>query len=49
MIEPSESISRIRTAGMPGADWRILSKARLTMRAYDGSNSMRRTFPVESR
>ena len=33
MIEPRESMSRMRTAGIPRADWRILSKARLTMRA----------------
>ena len=33
MIEPSESMRRMSTAGMPRAAWRILSKARLTMRA----------------
>ena len=49
MIEPSESMRRIRTAGMPVDAWRILSKARFTMRAYDGSNSMRRTLPAASR
>ena len=49
MIEPSESMSRMRTAGMPRAAWRILSKERLTMRAYEGSDSMSRTLPVPSR
>ena len=45
MIEPIESNNLMRTAGMADAAWRILSKDRLTMRAYEGSNSIRRTLP----